>query len=107
MESLAGELLQGINQICGSYHYFRRADTVEQGIGLAGKIQQFISILLERNLFGLDEQEWADFQRNILDLLKDYAEAAQQKDAVLMVDTLDYGFREYLTIFANVGNGEG
>lgn len=106
MELLAEELLQEINQICGSYHYFRQADAVEQGIGLSGKIQQFISALLERNVFGMDEQEWENFQKNILQLLKDYAEAAQQKDAVLMVDTLDYGFREWLTIFAGTDNWE-
>lgn len=107
MEELAKELLLKINDICICYHYFKKADTVEKGIGLSEKIQQFVSVLLEGNIFGMEKEEQEGFQNYVLQTLEDYAEAAVQRDAVLMVDTLDYGFRELLDIFVNEEEREG
>lgn len=33
-------------------------------------------------------------------------EALEQRDAVLMIDTLDYGLRELIDIFVDVEDGE-
>lgn len=104
MEELAKELLQQINDICIGYHYFRQTDTVDRGMELTEGIQQFASVLLESNICDT-QREQIDFQNYILQVLKDYTEAVVQKDAVLMVDTLDYGLRGILDIFAKTDHG--
>lgn len=106
VEELAEELLHKINNLCISYHYFKQTDVAEQGVGLSAGIQQFASVLMEGNIFGMEEREQAAFQNYVLQVLKDYTQAAVQRDAVLMVDTLDYGLRELLNIFADPKDGE-
>ena len=73
---------------------------------LTQEIQQFSSVLLENKICDT-KQEQADFQNYVLQTLKDYAEAVVQRDAVLMVDTLDYGIRGLADIFTEVDDGEG
>lgn len=105
MEELAKELLQQINNICVGYHYFRQTDTVDKGKELIERIQQFTSVLLESNVCDTKEER-LDFQNYVVQVLKDYTEAIVQRDAVQMVDTLDYGLRGLLDIFAKADDGE-
>lgn len=106
IETLAKGLLQKINDICIGYYYLKRTDAVEKGMELSDNLQCFASILLKENIFDTTEEEQAGFRSYILQALKDYAQAVIHGDIVLMVDTLDYGFRNLLMIFADANNGE-
>lgn len=106
METLAKKLLEKITKICVEYHYFKRTDAVEKGIELAEDIQRFTSGFLQGNIYGMDEEEYIGLQNYVLQVLKDYMEAVEQRDMVLMIDTLDYGLRELINIFVDTENGD-
>lgn len=106
METLAKELKHKINDICIGYHYFRRAETMKKSMELSKEIERFVCPLLNGNRFGMEETEYKNFQNYVLEVLKDYAEAAAQRDSVYMVDTLDYGLRELINIFTDAEDGE-
>lgn len=106
METLAKELLKKITQICVEYHYFKKTDAIEKGKEMAEEIQQFTSGFLQGNIYGMTEEEYTGLKNYVLQVLKDYMEAVEQQDIVLMIDTLDYGLRELINIFIDEDVGE-
>ena len=107
METLAKELTEKVDRICVEYHYMRRTDIVERGKALAGDIQQFVSVFLQGNIFGMEEEEYHGLRNYVLEVLTDYTEAIAQRDMVRMADTLEFGLRELLDIYIDQDDGEG
>lgn len=99
MEALAKELRRNIDLICIGYHYDRRTDVIEKGKALSKKIEELVSVFLSGNIFGMEEEEYIGLQNYVLQVLRDYTQALEQRDMVLMIDTLDYGVRELFMIF--------
>lgn len=99
MKDLAIELLEKIGIICIDYYYLKKHNIVDEAEKLAGSVQKFAAALIQ----GINEQtdtgEEEELQNYILAVLKDYIEAIDRKDEVLMVNTLDFGLRELLDIF--------
>lgn len=106
MEMLAKELRKDIDMICIGYHYDRQTNVVEKGGKLSEKIQQFASVFLQGNVFGIGEDEYNGLKAYTLQVLEDYVQALEQRDMVLMIDTLDYGLRELLYIFIDKDGGD-
>ena len=104
METLAKELKKDIDIICIGYHYDRQTNVVEKGKELSEKIQRFASFFLQGNIFGIEEDEYGGLKAYTLQVLEDYVQALEQRDMVLMIDTLDYGLRELLYIFIDKDN---
>lgn len=63
-------------------------------------IRQFAAWFLEKNEFGIEQELYQDMCKSLLQILKDIVEALGQEDYVLLHDALDYGFLEYLKLFA-------
>ena len=99
MEVLAKELRDKIDNICGGFHYYKDENVIKKAGELIGKIQQFCSCFLQGNIFGMEEEEYLKLQSYVIQVLKDYMEALENKDIVYMLDTLDYGLRELLNIY--------
>ena len=106
MEELAKELQQKINWMCIGYYYYKHTDVVERGRKLSDKIREFSSIFLQGNIFGIEEEEYIGLKNYTMEVLKDYMQSIEQQDMVLMIDTLDFGFRELLEIFVEPDAGE-
>lgn len=106
MEELAKELRNKIDTICGRYHYYKDGTVLEKSLGLAVDIRQYCSYFLQGNIFGLEDAEYTELQLYVMQVLKDYMEALEQKDLVYMLDTLDYGLRELLNFYINKDAGE-
>lgn len=106
MKRLAEEIRDEIDKICGGYHYYKDENILVRSRKLAGDIQQFCSYFLQGNVFGMEEGEYEKLQRYVLGVLQDYIEALEQQDMVYMLDTLDYGLRELLDIFADTEEEE-
>lgn len=99
METLAKELRRDIDLICIGYHYDRQTNVVEKGKALSKKIEELVSVFLKGNIFDMEEEEYIGLQNYVLQVLRDYTQALEQRDMVLMIDTLDYGVRELLMVF--------
>ncbi|MBR5565682.1 MAG: hypothetical protein IKW08_05885 [Roseburia sp.] len=105
MEVLALELRKKIDTICVGYHYYKDKKVLEHAEEAASLIQQYCEFFLQGNIFGMEEDEYASLQRFVIDVLSDYLEALQQRDMVLMLDTLDYGLRELINIYIEDAEG--
>ncbi len=106
METLAKELRRDIDLICIGYHYDRQTNVVEKGKALSKKIEELVSVFLKGNIFDMEEEEYIGLQNYVLQVLRDYTQALEQRDMVLMIDTLDYGVRELLMVFIDDDAGE-
>ena len=106
MEELAKKLRDKIDTVCGRYHYYKDRAVLEKSMGLVADIRQYCSYFLQGNIFGLEEAEYMDLQLYVMQVLKDYMEALEQKDLVYMLDTLDYGLRELLNLYIKKDTGE-
>lgn len=100
MESLARELIQGIDTVCEGYHYYKDEEIVlEKAPEFVTKIQKICGFFLQGNLFGLEEEEYLGLQSYVVEVLRDYTEALEQRDILYILDTLDYGVRELVHIY--------
>lgn len=106
METLAKELRRDIDLICIGYHYDRQTNVVEKGKALSKKIEELVSVFLKGNIFDMEEEEYIGLQNYVLQVLRDYTQALEQRDMVLMIDTLDYGVKELLMVFIDDDAGE-
>ena len=106
METLAKQLRRDIDLICIGYHYDRQTNVVEKGKALSKKIEELVSVFLKGNIFDMEEAEYIGLQNYVLQVLRDYTQALEQRDMVLMIDTLDYGVRELLMVFIDDDAGE-
>jgi hypothetical protein len=94
---MANELIEKIDQICVGYYFFRNSDGVERAKDLSGEIQTYLGQLLR--LTEGDTSEEGDILRHyIAEVVEDYMSAIDQRDLVLMIDTLEYGLRELLQL---------
>ena len=106
MEALAAELRRAIDLLCIEYYYEKQTDVVAKGQKLAPQIQQFITVFLKGNVFGIEESEYQTLLNYALQVLQDYMQALEQRDMVLMLDVLDYGLRDLLYIFIDDDSGD-
>lgn len=112
MEALALKLRNGIDIICGGYHYYKIGKVLEAALELAEDIQNFCGSFLQGNIYNMEEEEYEGLRQYVLQILEEYVEAVEQQDLVYMLDTLDYGLRELLNIYIDeeaeeMENGEG
>lgn len=106
MEALAKELLRKIDDICFAYHVFKKSDTIEEGKKISAEMQRFLEMLMQSIAVEGNVSEKEELQRYIALMLQDYIEAVRQRDAVLMIDTLDFGLRELLKMMNPVSKGD-
>lgn len=99
MKALARELQCGIDLICGTYYYRKDEEILLKALGMAERIRRFCGVFLQGNIFGIEESEYQDLQKYVYQALEDFLEAVEQKDAIYMLDTLDYGLRELVNIY--------
>lgn len=106
MEELAKKISREINDICVGYLYLKQTDVIEKILPLTKDIQEFLASFLRGNLFGIKEEDYRELFSYATEVAADYVEAVGQRDMVLMVDTLDYGLRELLNIYAPLAEEE-
>ncbi len=99
MEALAEELRRGIGMICVNYYYQKDEEILLKAKVLGERIRRFCSSFLEGNIYGMEDEEYRNLERYVIQVLEDYLDALEQWDPVSMVDTLDYGLRELVNIY--------
>lgn len=107
MEELARRLSNQIDSICEGYHYYKDENVMRPSLELAQDIRLFCSYFLQGNIFGMEEKEYTEFERYVVQVLEDYMEAVKQQDMFYMLDTLDFGLRELLNIYIDTDAEEG
>lgn len=99
MEEKIGKLNEQLNLIYIGHMVYQKKNNVEEIGKLMPQIQEFVLWFLEGNRFGIEEELYQDMGRNLLEILKDLAEALENGDRVLLHDAAAYGLSEYLRMF--------
>ncbi len=92
-------LYEDINFIGYTYVCVGENNYVAKAKGLLPQIEEFVQWFLKGNQFGIEPNLYQMLQKNLLTILEDIAEAFKEEDTVLMMDALESGISEYLTIF--------
>lgn len=99
MEEKAKELRTVIDTICGGYHIYKDEEVIEKSQKAANQIQEYCKFFLQGNIFDMGEEEYQDLCGYVVQTLEDFVESLEQRDTVLMLDTLDYGLRELVNLY--------
>lgn len=92
-------LYENINYIGFQTMYNRDTNYMEKAKDLLPDVQEFAEWFLQGDQFGLGEELYQSLRANLLDILKDCADALREGDRVLMMDALEQGVAEYLRMF--------
>lgn len=103
MEEKIIRLYEDINYIGYLYVCQGKNDYVKRANNLLPQIKEFIEWFLTGNQFGIDEELYQVLSQNLLVILKDIVSATEENDTVLMMDALEQGLGEYLTMFLPEG----
>lgn len=107
MEKRATELLKKIQITCAKFYSFRVDTVLQDAQGMMAGIQEFCSMILQGNVFEMEEEDYRLLHSYTIQVLEDFIGASQHKDMVWMLDTLDTGLRELLLIFIDEQHAEG
>lgn len=99
MEEKIKQLYMEINYIGYRRLESRKNDYIEQAKKRLPMIEEFTTWFLSGNQFGIEDELYQALQANLLTILDDIVTAAKENDTVLMLDALEGGISEYLTMF--------
>ena len=66
------------------------------------QIQEFILWFVEKNRLPVNETDFLDMRKAILDIMKDIVDAIEIGDIVLLNDAVAYGLMDYMGLFIEV-----
>lgn len=92
-------LYEQINFIGFYCTYHKDSRYIEMAKEIIPEIDAFAQWFISEELVGITEEEHQWMNQNLLEILKDIAEAIWQEDIVLMMDALEQGLNEYLKMF--------
>lgn len=107
MKEKAGQLWVVIDTICGGYYIYKDDKVIEKARQAAGQVREYCEVFLRGNAFGMEEEDYLELCGYVVQVLSDFVEALEQEDAVLMLDTLDYGLRELVDLYREIDGAVG
>ena len=99
MEEKIKLLYMNINYIGYCYAQYFANDYLQKAKKLIPQVEEFASWFLAENQFGIEEDLYQALHKNLLEILNDIVLAVKENDMVLMMDALENGVCEYLTMF--------
>lgn len=99
MEEKIKTLYENINFIGYYCMSHRKYDYVERAKNLFPAVSEFIEWFVAGNQFGIEEELYLQLRDNLIRILKDMETAVREGDRVLLLDALEYGISEYLSMF--------
>lgn len=99
MEDKIIELRQRIEYIGLRYVVGQDLQITEHIIKIIPQVQEFAVWFLGGNQFGISEEDYQALSENLLGVLNDISSALEQRDKVLLFDSIYFGILEYLKMF--------
>ncbi len=99
MEEVILRLRNKIEEICDIYCDFNKSDLTEQVKFLLDDINKFSTWFIRAQDLGIEPEEKATYNEDILGILNDIMTAFEHKDSALMYDAIYCGLMDYLNLF--------
>ena len=78
--------------ICVQFAVYEKEDIIPE-------LNSFTTFFLEENTFKLNLEDYQLLQQLLIDILKDIMQAMENRDNILLEDTLEYGLKPFLELF--------
>lgn len=93
------ELYKKVYRACVEFAVYRKKNIKENVADFLPALGQFANKFLEENHFGFDEEDYQQLRRLLLNILNDITQGLEQRDNVLLEDTVEFGLKEFLELF--------
>lgn len=93
------ELYKKIFYSCVQFAVYKKKDIIENVKQLLPLLNNFANEFLHTNCFGLEEEDYQQLKQLLLDILNDIAQGMEQRDIVLLEDTIEFGLKEFVEMF--------
>lgn len=102
MESKILTLYGELRDITAGYMIYQDINIVSEILRKIPQIQEFILWFVEKNRLPVNETDFLDMRKAILDIMKDIVDAIEIGDIVLLNDAVAYGLMDYMGLFIEV-----
>ncbi len=93
------ELYKKVYHACVEFAVYRKKNIKENVTDFLPLLGGFANQFLEGNYFGFDEEDYQQLKQLLLNILNDIAQGLEQRDNVLLEDTVEFGVKEFLELF--------
>ena len=93
------ELYKQIFSSCVKFAVFREKNVEKDIRNILPELEGFSNIILQGSIQGITKSENQVLQLQLKDILQDTVQGLEQKDHVLLEDTLEYGWKTFLELF--------
>lgn len=84
---------------CVQFAVYQKKNVIENLGKLFPALSEFVDEFLSKNCFHLEYEDYQLSKRLLLDILSDIVQGMEQRDTVLLEDTIEYGLKEFLELF--------
>lgn len=93
------ELYKKIFYSCVQFAVYQKKDIIENVKQLLPLLNNFANEFLRANGFELEEEDYQQLKQLLLNILNDIAQGMEQRDTVLLEDTIEFGLKEFVEMF--------
>ena len=96
---MSQELYKKVYVACVEFAVYNKKNILENAEKFWPLLNEFINEFLKENIYGINEEDYQLLQQLLINILNDMVQAMDNRDSVLMADTVEYGLREFLELF--------
>ena len=93
------ELYKKTYAVCVQFAVYKKKNIIENVHQLLPLLEEFLNEFFGGNVFCLEEDDYQLLKQLLLDILNDITEGMEQRDKVLLEDTIEYGLMEFVELF--------
>lgn len=93
------ELYKKIYSACVQFAVYHKKNIIENVHELLPLLDDFVNEFFDGNIFGLEEEDYQLLKQLLLDILNDITMGLEQRDRILLEDTVEYGLKEFIELF--------
>lgn len=84
---------------CIRFAVYRKKEVISDVEKFMSLLHTFVFSFLTKNLYGLGQEDYEILKCVLLQILQDMVQALENRDTVLLEDTVEYGLKEFLELF--------
>lgn len=93
------ELYKKVFYTCTQFAVYQKKDVQKNVEQLLPLLNEYADFFLTENQYGLKEEDYRLLQQLLINILQDIMQGLENRDNVLLEDTIEYGLKEFLELF--------
>ena len=93
------ELYKKVFVACVQFAVYQKKQVQKDIEKILPDLKKFTNDFFVKNKYGIQEEDYIFLQKFLLNILQDFMEGMENRDRVLLEDTLEYGLKPFLELF--------